>query len=286
MTAALTAALNRFGLTAPIPLAETSAARLWRVRGADGTDQVLKLYARGHKGNEETGSLWLERASAAGAPVVAVLAQSAEAVVMPLLKGPLLGDLARGGHDDAACATLADLARRIHGAGVDPGGLAPLDQWMEPVLALGCGTDCPQPLRQGIIRAQVLVRQFLATAPAPAALHGDLHHDNVIVTATGPVAIDAKGIAGDPAFELANALRNPRGMADRVLDSDRQRACLDRYATAMRVPKARLTAWAAVKVAHSMALRAQAAPLGADREAPLLLSLLELAAQTPLTMDG
>lgn len=41
-------------------------------------------------------------------------------------------------------------------------------------------------------------------------LHGDLHHYNVVRDATrGWLAIDPKGLLGEPAYELGAALRNP-----------------------------------------------------------------------------
>jgi streptomycin 6-kinase len=40
-------------------------------------------------------------------------------------------------------------------------------------------------------------------------LHGDLHHENVILGPDGWIVIDAKGLWGDPAFEAAAFVRNP-----------------------------------------------------------------------------
>lgn len=41
-------------------------------------------------------------------------------------------------------------------------------------------------------------------------LHGDLHHDNILSSQThGFVAIDPKGVLGDPAFEVGTFMRNP-----------------------------------------------------------------------------
>lgn len=54
-----------------------------------------------------------------------------------------------------------------------------------------------------------LMEYMLATSPEPVALHGDLHHQNVLRGPRGWVLIDPKGVIGDPAFEPSAAIRNP-----------------------------------------------------------------------------
>ncbi|MBT9584115.1 hypothetical protein IV102_12310 [bacterium] len=59
-------------------------------------------------------------------------------------------------------------------------------------------------------RARQRSVRLLASAPSPRLLHGDLHHDNILLCAqTGWLAIDAKGVVGELAFELAASLYNP-----------------------------------------------------------------------------
>jgi streptomycin 6-kinase len=54
----------------------------------------------------------------------------------------------------------------------------------------------------------------LATTMQRLALHGDLHHDNIMQSTRGWLAIDPKGVWGDPAYETANVFRNPEGAGD------------------------------------------------------------------------
>src|SRR5690606_4449317 len=42
-------------------------------------------------------------------------------------------------------------------------------------------------------------------------LHGDLHHENILLGDRGWLAIDPKGLVGDPVFDVANLFLNPRG---------------------------------------------------------------------------
>jgi streptomycin 6-kinase len=54
-----------------------------------------------------------------------------------------------------------------------------------------------------------LVKQLLETTKAEVALHGDLHHENIILGKAGWTVIDPKGLAGDSAFEAAAFMHNP-----------------------------------------------------------------------------
>lgn len=53
--------------------------------------------------------------------------------------------------------------------------------------------------------------ELLASSPEPVFLHGDLHHENLLQGAGRTFwVIDPKGLVGDPCFEAAAWLRNPR----------------------------------------------------------------------------
>jgi streptomycin 6-kinase len=49
-------------------------------------------------------------------------------------------------------------------------------------------------------------------------LHGDLHHENIMHGPRGWLAIDPKGVIGDPCFDAANLFYNPL---------DREQLCCD-----------------------------------------------------------
>ncbi|MCL9685688.1 aminoglycoside phosphotransferase family protein [Legionella maioricensis] len=60
--------------------------------------------------------------------------------------------------------------------------------------------DCPSYL---VKKAVALKNELLASATAEIFLHGDLHHDNILKDRDCWLAIDPKGIVGDPEFEIA-----------------------------------------------------------------------------------
>lgn len=71
------------------------------------------------------------------------------------------------------------------------------------------------------VEAAEIAERLLAAPRRLCPLHGDLHHDNIIEGPRGWLAIDPKGVLGDPAFDAANMLYNPLERDDLCLDPDR-----------------------------------------------------------------
>jgi streptomycin 6-kinase len=58
--------------------------------------------------------------------------------------------------------------------------------------------------------AETLFEELIASSADPVLVHGDLHHDNILHSYTkGWVVIDPKGVAAEPAYEVAAMIRNP-----------------------------------------------------------------------------
>ncbi len=265
--------LNRWDLTLLSLVADTGAARVWTVRRRDGSTAALKLYRRADRGNEAPGSALLARWQDRGA--VTVLEEADNAILMEWLDGPSLGDIAREGRPEFALRTLAQTAKRLHNDRIaDMRGLKPLADVFAPLFELRFEATCAKPLRRDMARATDIARKLLETQETVVPLHGDLHPDNVILTEAGPRVIDAKGYIGDPAFELANALRHPKGMPDLVRQTSQIDTCLTLYANALEVSRARLAKWAAAKCALSIFWRSNGR-ITQDKEADLLTLFLQ-----------
>jgi len=58
----------------------------------------------------------------------------------------------------------------------------------------------------------------LASGCPRVALHGDLHHDNILHGPRGWVAIDPKGLSGPASFETSAYLRNPLSLLAKTSD--------------------------------------------------------------------
>ena len=58
--------------------------------------------------------------------------------------------------------------------------------------------------------AEDLFAELLASQGEPTLLHGDLHHHNVLAARREAwLAIDPKGVVGEPAYDTAALLHNP-----------------------------------------------------------------------------
>ncbi|WP_068239964.1 aminoglycoside phosphotransferase family protein [Tritonibacter horizontis] len=239
--------MRRFALTQAEICAETPMARVWSVRRADGTLAALKLYRAGHLGNEATGLEYLRRCT--GDPAVTIHDAGPDAVVMGWLEGPSLGDLARQGDPVQADGDLAAVAQALRLKSLSAAGLLPLTELFRPLLVAKLATPQAQFAQQ--VASKCL--SDLATGRWPVvALHGDLHHDNVILTSGGLRVIDAKGLAGPAAYELANAFRHPRGGAGYALQPAVIARRLSLWSDALDCSSTDLLRWAIAKVALSM----------------------------------
>jgi streptomycin 6-kinase len=63
---------------------------------------------------------------------------------------------------------------------------------------------------QLVERAERVFAELMASMDDPVLLHGDLHHMNILAAEREPwLAIDPKGVVGEPAYEVGALLRNP-----------------------------------------------------------------------------
>ena len=136
-------------------------------------------------------------------------------LVERVLPGDDIAPLARS-DDDAATLVIAELIVRLHADQQVPSGID-----LPSLADIGAAFDLPpdprvpDDLRD---RARAVLDDLLADAPADVVLHGDLHHFNVLRARwEDPPAwrcIDPHGWIGDPVFEVAAMLANPRGLAE------------------------------------------------------------------------
>jgi streptomycin 6-kinase len=255
-------ALARFRLVDPRPLAETRTATLWTVRTVAGETAVLKLLVSGET-EEDLGAAYLQSLQGRGA--VRVLARESNAILMEHCPGPSLGDIVRAGQDVEATEALCDVILRFHGAPQGQVQLQPLALRLAPLTTATLDGD--------LAEAAGIARDMLADPVPSVALHGDLHHDNVLLASRGWLAIDPKGVLGDPAYEAANAFRNPDGLGARLFDPDRIQDMAARFSRRLGQPKSRLLGWAAAHCALSTRWSLEAGQdIGEDlRLLPLLL---------------
>lgn len=135
-----------------------------------------------------------------------VLALDGGALLMERAQGSAaLAQWVEGGRDDEATRTLCAVAARLHRPRARPlPTLVPLEHWFE---ALWHGAAA----HGGILAHSARAATELLAAPRDVvALHGDIHHANVLdFGPRGWLAIDPKGLHGERGFDYANILCNP-----------------------------------------------------------------------------
>jgi streptomycin 6-kinase len=106
------------------------------------------------------------------------------------------------------------------------------------------GTTGPFP-RALVEEAESLFADLLASQAAPVLLHGDLHHDNILSAERAPwLALDPKGVIGEPAYEVGALLRNWLPQLLERPDPGRVMARrVDQLAEALGIDRARIRGW-------------------------------------------
>ena len=103
------------------------------------------------------------------------------------------------------------------------------------------------PFPAGLVSAaEKIYDRLLGDAEQTVLLHGDLHHFNILAADREPwLAIDPKGIAGDPAYDAGALLRNPYPEIYHWPDLERiQSRRLDILTEELLIPRRRIQEWA------------------------------------------
>ena len=147
-----------------------------------------------------------------GAGATEVLARDQDLgllVTRRFLPGDDIRPLARR-DDDAATRAIALLAAEIHRYQRPVHGLPALE---EIGAAFDAASDSRLPAPT-VDAAKGLFADLVADNTAMVVLHGDLQHFNVLNAGGSWRVIDPHGWVGDPAFEAAALLANPRGLVE------------------------------------------------------------------------
>jgi streptomycin 6-kinase len=206
--------------------------------GRDQQPVVLKVVK--HPGDEWSSGQVLE--AFAGRGVVRILEHAEGAVLLErLVPGRSLADGDLG--DDEVTSILADVIGRMS-PGPPPTAAPTIESWgqgFEPYLARGT----PAIPKSLVEAAHKTYLQLCASQATPRLLHGDLHHHNVLLDShRGWLAIDPKGVVDEPAYEIGAALRNPCRQPELFAAPRTILKRVDCFARVLRLDTERILAWA------------------------------------------
>jgi len=234
---------RRWSLTLGIPFPNLSFHFVVPAVRTDGTPVVLKAHAPTGEFAEETRTLRLFD----GHGMVRLLADSVEdeVVVLEYLRP---GTSLREIKDDVqAISIAAAVMKRLWRPAPKNHMLATTAGWGKGFLRLrqrynGGNGPFPQALLE---EAETLFTELSASMAIPMLLHGDLHQDNILASErNGWIAIDPKGLVGEPAYETGAILRN--FFPELLTMPDPQSVLarrIDQFAEELNVDRVRVRGW-------------------------------------------
>jgi streptomycin 6-kinase len=244
---------RRWALTIYSPFTNLTYNYLAPATRADGTAVVLKVCP-------PTGDEFQPQAEAlrlfGGHGMVQLLEADPTHQIL-LLERLLPGRLLTSLEDDEQATSIAATVIRQMGE-VVPGNypFPTVYDWGKGFLRLrrhyqgGCG---PFP-RALLEEAETLFAELSVSMATPVLLHGDLHHDNILAGQRQPwLAIDPKGLVGEPAYETGALLRNPLPQLLHYPEPGRVLARrVDQLAAELQLDRARIRGWGLAQSVLSM----------------------------------
>ncbi|MCV3240346.1 aminoglycoside phosphotransferase family protein [Mesorhizobium sp. ZC-5] len=212
---------SRWNVSDPVLVAETFSSRIWKVRLEDGGIAVVKdLKVFDDVWDELRGAYYLSWRDGAGS--VRLLGLEGQRMLLEYAGERMLAhDLAQHG-DRQATEIAAEVMAELLSSSKRPlpPELQPLRERFTSLFKKAkTDRDAGQPSLY--VEAAGLAQHLLDNPHEVRALHGDLHHDNIMRGPRGWLAIDPKGILGDPGFDAANFFYNPLERDDLCLDPER-----------------------------------------------------------------
>jgi streptomycin 6-kinase len=246
---ALSRAMIRWSLTKSTPVAETPTSWIFRVEQNGRNFAALKILKPGKGDGEQRGAALMGWYGGEGA--AAVFDSHGDTLFMEWLDGIPLGDAVRQGRDEEATIALASVVSNLHRQRANaPDDLLPLRDHFQPLFDASI-RNWPYTARDLFARATGVALTLFDRPTARIPLHGDLHHDNIISSGRGWLAIDPRALLGDPVYEVANALNNPIGADALVRDPQRIAAMSELLAQRLGFNRKRILGWAAAHAALS-----------------------------------
>lgn len=201
---------SRWSLTVQPPFPNLSFNYVAPALRADGTEAVLKIGLPPAELRNEIAALRLYD----GRRSVRLLEADPEQGMLLLERlqpGVVLTTLADEANDARATSIAAAVMQGLWRPVPPEHSFPHVRDWAEGLQQLrtrfGGGVG-PFP-RYLVEEAETLFAELLASSATPVVLHGDLHHDNILSAQRLPwLAIDPKGIVGEPAYEVGAMLRN------------------------------------------------------------------------------
>ena len=119
----------------------------------------------------------------------------------------------------------------LHITPQDPSIYPTYMQWVSKIAAYMRGRSDYPKLCAHMQKAEALCLRLHKAYNRRMLLHGDFHHDNILLDHTGAYRIiDPKGVVGDPLFDLPRFILNEEGICEEIL------RIMDYFARVLHIP--------------------------------------------------
>ncbi len=201
-----------WGIADAALLSDGIGGTVWRAALRTGGTAIVKQLSALAIGDRADGEAFLRWRNGAGA--VRLFGRRGPLLLMEDASGPSLLDVFKAHGDDAATEIAGWAMRALHApaTGSTPrpatGDLVTLREHFSSLFSRA-RADRDAGGRSQFTEAAELAERLIAASRDEKPLHGDFHHENVLLSPRGWLAIDPKGVLGDPGYEAANWFYNP-----------------------------------------------------------------------------
>jgi streptomycin 6-kinase len=229
-----------WGVFDPILIAETFSSRIWKVFREDGTTAIVKALKPFDDVEDELRGAHLLKWRDGHGAVKLFGFEGRQMLIEYAGERHLSAEIGESG-DNVASEVAAEVMARLHAPSNRPvpPDLQPL---RERFAALFDKAKADRAANVGslYIEAAEIAENLLADPKDVRPLHGDLHHDNILLSPRGWLSIDPKGVLGDPGFDAANLFYNPLDRDDLCLDENRIACMAGLFARTLRQDERRI----------------------------------------------
>lgn len=216
-------------------IAQSANGSVWKCQYANNETVIIKAFLSDDKTEATSGLnylLWRD-----GVACVRILAQSKNFIMMEYAGEQALSNLVINNNDKQATLIAANLLRSLHS---NPSlsfaeNFIPLSDWFAS-LFIRANSSLLSPLNDFYRDSAKLAQNLIAQCTIAQPLHGDIHHDNILLSPRGWLLIDPKGLIGDPSFDAANLFYNPIQQTQHGLDKNRVIFMATEFSKALEKP--------------------------------------------------
>lgn len=245
----LNKAAIRWGLSKFAPVAETGEAWTYRAEREDDGPAALRIFKPAHAAKAERIGALLDWYRGDGA--IRHYGTSEQCILTEWCEGKLLSEPANDGKDDQATGAIANLVGMLHVARpAQPENLLPLREHLADFQAADVRL-WPDTARDLYARSVGIAYGVFDKPSAEIPLHGNIHHDRIVLAERGWVARTPLGLLGDPAWDVAPSFLHPWGKVKLGADPVRINAMADVFAAKLGLQRKRILAFAAIYAADS-----------------------------------